>query len=75
MKEGRGIPVETVEELDVNNRREETPVEVNVLVEHHQAKIPIPKNIRLKLKLEKGNKAICLVSFNEKTKEMLCKFQ
>lgn len=67
-----GVPKEIINELDIHKKNKEIPLEVNVLVEEHQIKIPLPKKIRLRLKLEKGAK--CNMSYNEEKKELICKF-
>lgn len=69
----KGIPQEVLDELDIRKKRDIKPIEITVAVEDHQAKIPIPKNIRLKLKLERGAK--CIISYDEKNKELNCKFK
>jgi hypothetical protein len=74
LKNKEGVPKEILEEVDINKKNE--PIrefDVSVIVEPHQAKIPIPKNLRLHLKLEKGAK--CHLSYNEKNKEIICKFE
>jgi len=73
MVKKRGIPKELLESIDINKKNPIKPVEVNVLVEPHQSKIPIPRNIAIDLKLEKGAK--CLMLFNKKNKEIICKFK
>ena len=69
--EKRGIPKEVLEELDIKKREYKKPIKVTVIVEEHQAKLPIPSKIRTELNLEKGQK--CILSFNKKTKELLYK--
>lgn len=72
MKE-RVIPKDIFDELDIHKKKEKKPKEVTVIVEEHQAKIPIPKNIRLRLNLKKGTK--CILSYDEQKKELVCKFK
>lgn len=72
MKE-RVIPKDIFDELDIHKKKEKKPKEVTVIVEEHQAKIPIPKNIRLRLNLKKGAK--CILSYDEQKKELVCKFK
>jgi len=72
MKKKRGIPKEVVDKLDIRKKEKIKPIEVTVIVEEHQAKIPIPKQIRLELDLKKGQK--CKVEYNKNKKEIICKF-
>ena len=73
MNKKDGIPKEVIEDLKLKLEKE-NPIEVNVIVEQHQAKIPIPPSIRKELNLTKGTKCKCKITYNEKTKEMICKF-
>lgn len=73
MAEKRGIPKDILDELDIHKKREKKPREVTIVVEEHQAKIPIPKNVRLRLNLKKGAK--CLLTYYEDKKELVCKFK
>lgn len=65
------VPKEIVRELDTTVKEKE-PYEVTLTVEEHQAKIPLPKKIRLLLNLKKGAK--CKLIFDEEKRELLCKF-
>ena len=67
----KGIPKKILDELDIRKVKKEVK-EVTVVVERHQAKIPIPRTIREDLNLKKGQK--CKLLFNEKKKELVCKF-
>lgn len=73
MLKKEGIPKEILEELDISKKKRKSPYEVTVIVEPHQTKIPIPRNIRLKLGLKKGSK--CSIIYDEKNKEVICKFK
>ncbi len=68
----KGIPKEVLEELDIRKKILKQPKEVAIIVEEHQAKIPIPKSIRLQLKPKKGDK--CKISYDSDKKEIICKF-
>ena len=50
----KGIPKEVRNELDIN-KKTQTSFDVTIAVEPHQAKIPIPKKIRLEMNLQKGD--------------------
>ncbi|MEK6886072.1 MAG: hypothetical protein AABX17_03840 [Nanoarchaeota archaeon] len=73
MVKSGGIPREVLNDLDITKRREIKPEEVTVIVERHQIKIPLPKNVRIKLNLKKNTK--CIVSYDEENKEVNCKFK
>lgn len=68
----KGIPKDIIEELDITKKENKKEYEVNVIVEEHQAKIPIPKRIRLSMKLNKGTK--CIMKYDKAKKELVCKF-
>jgi len=67
-----GIPKEVIKQLDIKQIEKEMPETVTAIVETHQAKLPIPSHIRIKLDLKKGQK--CTVIFDEKKKEITYKF-
>ncbi|MEK6890016.1 MAG: hypothetical protein AABX35_02400 [Nanoarchaeota archaeon] len=68
----RGIPKEIIKELDIKSKKPKEVYEVGVVVEMHQVKIPLPKKIRLALKLNKG--ARCRIIYDQIKKEVICKF-
>lgn len=69
-KEG-GLPEKVIKELGVEPQKE-PPIEVTIIVEKHQVKIPIPPKIRHELNPKKGQK--CKLIYNQETKELICKF-
>lgn len=71
MAKEEGIPKSVIDKLKIK-REPEKPYEVTVIVEEHQAKIPIPSDIRWDMDLKKGQK--CKVFYNKKNKELICKF-
>ena len=66
-----GIPKEVIDELKIK-KKQEYPLEVTVIVEEHQAKIPIPPMIRHELDLKKGQK--CKMYYDEDKKQIICQF-
>ena len=71
-KKNKGIPKDVINYLDIRKEKVKYPIEVKVLVETHQVKIPIPKNIRDVLDLKSGAK--CNMFFDRHKKEIICKF-
>lgn len=72
MEKNSGIPKEVIKELKPE-KEPEKPIEVTIIVEKHQAKIPIPVQIRLELDMKKGQK--CLVKYDRKKRELICWFK
>ena len=68
----KGIPEEVLEELDIHKKEIKKPIKVNVMVENFQARIPIPKKMRLHMNLKKGS--TCKMTYNKEKKELICKF-
>ena len=61
-----------VKKFDVENKVEKPHYIASVIVEPHQAKIQIPKNVRLEMGIEKTTK--CRLYYDIKKKEIICKF-
>jgi len=67
----KGIPKEIVDKLDIHKKIQKS-YEITVTVEPHQAKIPIPKKIRLEMNLQRGAK--CKIQYDRQKKELICQF-
>jgi len=48
------IPKEILEELDIKTKAKIEPILVKAVVEHHQARLTIPKQIRLNMDLKES---------------------
>jgi len=70
MAKKHGIPKEIIEQLDI---KKQEPYKVSIIIEHHQARIPIPRAIREDLNLKKGQKAI--IFYDEENKKIICEIQ
>jgi len=68
----KGIPEEIIKSLEIKYQKEE-PIEVSLVVEKHQVKIPIPSVIRHELSLKKGSK--CVIIYDEKKREIICRLK
>ena len=69
----KGIPKEVIDHLDIHKVEESKPIEVNVIVEKHQARIPIPREFRLELNLEEGSTK-CVMSLKKAERQLVCQF-
>jgi len=69
---GEEIPKEILEELDIG-KLEKSPTDftVTAVVEPHQVKLPIPKELRKELELKKGKRV--KVHFNKDKGELIYK--
>jgi len=66
------IPEEIIKSLEIKFPKAE-PIEVTLLIEKHQVKIPIPSAIRHELDLKKGSK--CNIIYDKKKREIICKLK
>lgn len=66
------IPKEVLKELDITKIQKIKPEKVNLIVEEHQVRIPIPRKIRLRMDLKKSKS--CLMTYDKNKKELICKF-
>lgn len=48
------IPIDILEGLDIKTKTKIEPILVKAVVEHHQARLTIPKQIRLNMNLKAG---------------------
>jgi hypothetical protein len=76
----KGVTKDIIERLkkegkkfDIENKVEKPYYDVSVIVEPHQAKIQIPKDVRLEMGIEKTTK--CKLYYDIKKKEIICKFK
>ena len=66
--EKKGIPKEIIEELDIKKKVEKKPFLIKAIVEHHQTRLTVPKNIVLDMNLNPEKENVFEVTYNKKNK-------
>lgn len=69
----RGIPPDVLEDLDIKKKNKKKSFLINAIVEHHQARLTIPKNIVLDMNLKQGE--TFEVTYNKENKEIIYKLK
>jgi hypothetical protein len=73
--EKKGIPKEIIEELDIKKKVEKKPFLIKAIVEHHQTRLTVPKNIVLDMNLNPEKENVFEVTYNKKNKEIKYKLK
>jgi len=71
----KGIPKEVIEELDIKKKVEKKPFSIRAIVEHHQTRLTVPKNIVLEMNLDSEKENVFEVTYDKKNKEIKYKLK
>lgn len=74
MEKSKGIPKDIIRQIDITQKESPLPPpKVKIIVEGHQARIPLPRDLRIELDLQEGKEYICEMDYKPENKEIVCK--
>ena len=74
MEKAKGIPKDVISQIDIFQKRKPTATpKVKIIVEGHQARIPIPRDLRILLDLQEGKEYTLEMDYKPENKEIVCK--
>lgn len=71
MEQKRGVPKDVLDKLNIRKKEKQIVPEVTIVVEAHQAKIPIPASVRREIEFKDNQR--CKIIYDANKKEIICK--